>query len=114
LDPAPAPAAATAAVLQLALDIPEMDGFWHTDVRPERVPLRIAPHPKLPVPLMVDKFGTRVVVEKDAPLQFDAIRIAGDEAHVAYRYEPEGVIAEVELASTGGRWRVVSSDVAER
>lgn len=101
-------------VLQLAIDLPQLDGFWHVDVRPERVPLKIAPHSDLPASISLVKFGKPVVIEKDAPLHFETIRVGEDEARVGYRYDPEGVIVDVRLQHDGTRWRVVDADVAER
>ncbi len=116
--PATAPtkpvADAATEVLQLALDVKEMDGFWHVDVRPDRVPLKIAPHADLPASIALVKFGEPVVVEKDAPLRFETIQVNDAEARVHYRYDPEGVIVEVRLWSDGTRWRVVDTRVAER
>lgn len=112
--PAKPVADATTEVLQLALDVKEMDGFWHTDVRPDRVPLKVAPHTDLPSSIALVKFGEPVVIEKDAPLHFETITVSASEARVGYRYDPEGVIVEVRLQSDGTKWRVVDTSVAER
>jgi hypothetical protein len=100
-------------VLQLALDVKEMDGFWHTDVRPDRVPLKIAPHDALPESVALVKFGRPVVVEPGAKLRFETIEVGETEARIGYRYDVEGVIVDVKLAHDGTRWRVVDTNVAE-
>jgi hypothetical protein len=101
-------------ILQLAIDLPQMNGYWHIDVRPDRVPLKVAPHPDLPAPLGLVKFGEAVVVETDAPLRFERIVVAGDSARVGYRYEPEGLIVDVRLESDDAGWHVVDAQIAER
>jgi hypothetical protein len=104
---------ATTEVLQLALDVAEMDGFWHIDVRPDRVPLKIAPHAALPESVALVKFGRPVVVESGAPLRFETIVVDAADARVAYRYDPEGVSVDVRLQHDGTRWRVVNASAAE-
>ena len=108
-------------IWQLIIDLPDMDGFYHVDERPDRKPLRILRNDLTPSQLRLVKFGVPVElvspseIAKGVPfLEFTSIEISEDRAHVEFRYVVEGIKGTVTLEKIGLNWKVAAKSIVEQ
>lgn len=109
-------------ICQLALDLPQVQQYYHVDTNPERKPLRVLDSARLGQQPSLSKFGVPVVwvtaeeakKEKKAYVEFTKLEASGDEAVVSFRYRVEGISVAAHLRKTAGGWTVEKTDVSER
>jgi hypothetical protein len=105
-------------VCQATLDLPGLEQYFHP-TEPDRKPLIVVRNEALSGDVGLKKFGEPVkLVRKEdiggkPAFEFTSIEIDGAGAKVAFRYAVEGIRGHVELKREDGKWRVVSSDIAE-
>lgn len=105
-------------VLQLLLNAPQLAKYYHFDVRPERLPLRLANASGRDfgaVRLTAGGQPVSVVTGSDrAAIEITALALQGATANVTFSFRPEGVLGEASFKKAGGRWTPESIKVAER
>jgi hypothetical protein len=105
-------------ILQLIIDSKQLEKYYHTDVLPERVPLRIINNNLINTNIRLVKFGRDVIfIEQDNNepyLLFSAINIETDSAHVVFEYPPEGIKGLANLTKKNGNWEINKLTLHER
>jgi hypothetical protein len=105
-------------ILQVLLNAPQLTQYYHFDVRPERVPLRIVN--TTPVEIAGDGLtasGKKAELSRersDRAIEITDFRIAGDAADIAFTFRVEGVIGKGTFKRQQGTWKVDKLSVAER
>jgi hypothetical protein len=105
-------------IVQALLDAPQLAQYYHFDVRPDRVPLKIVNRTETALDatgLTAAGKPTALSGEDDArALVITAFTIAGDVADLAFRFAVEGVAGKAAFKKSGGRWTIEALSVAER
>ncbi len=106
-------------LLQLVLDLPELQQYYHVDSLPERSPLRLVCSDPACADASLEKFGAPVEVSPAAPegdqpyLEITRFDQQASSAEVEFRYPVEGVVGRVSLSKTGDTWSVTEARLAE-
>ncbi|MEZ4451336.1 MAG: hypothetical protein R3B09_17790 [Nannocystaceae bacterium] len=109
------------AVVQLILDHPGLDGYWHQDTLPDRAPLVVLANQHTRG-LTLTKFDEPVQIRSAKELAgrpyfvVHALKLRADGAEVRFEYAVEGVRASATLdrGGEGGGWQVTQLDLGER
>ena len=107
----------SSAMLGALLHDKRLEQYYHFDVLPERVPLRIANLTKGEVDVLGIIIGGKPV-ELASNKEADAIgltrlEVNGDKGKIAFSYKPEGIEGIAELHRKGSAWRVDSLKITE-
>jgi hypothetical protein len=107
-------------VLQLVIDLPKLQQYYHSDTLKSRRPLRIFLNDAVPKPLRLIKFGQPVEFLKESEsagkpgLVFDQVDVRSESAQIRGRYAVEGVAIGARLKKQDGRWTVLEAQIHER
>jgi hypothetical protein len=121
--PAPPPADATVqSIIQLVIDAPQLEPFYHADEAPNRKPLYLVEGRSVHAGLHLQKFGMAVRVLSRDELSFQGrpyfditqLIVQGDAAEVHFAYPVEGVTGQAWLRRSGASWTLESMNVAEK
>ncbi|WP_128561652.1 hypothetical protein [Methylobacterium crusticola] len=105
-------------IIQLLLNAPDLQQYYHFAERPERVPLRVVNLSGTEV----DGSGWTVAGEKAVlssgkdpkALEISALELSGDTAVVKFAFGAEGLLGEGRFSRRGGTWAVDKVEVGER
>ena len=122
VQPATLPAPERQQILQLLLNLPALQGFYHPEL-PERLPLKLQTNAFVTPGLRLRKFSQPVQLLTARQLQrrgirdyvqLGLLRQRGDTLDFRLYYRIEGVVAEGQLVRQPSGWRVVRGYVAEQ
>jgi hypothetical protein len=105
-------------ILQAVLDSERMSAYFHLDEFPERAPLRVLSGPWFEAGMSLTKFNQPVqftiAADAEGPLfEVLSLEVVGMNAHVRFRYAPEGIFGDATLAKRDTCWKVVSLTITE-
>ena len=94
-----------------------LEQYYHFDVLPERLPLRIVNLTKGEIDVLGINIGGKPV-ELASSKEADAIgltrlQVNGDKGSIAFSYKPEGIEGVAELRRKGSAWRIESLNITE-
>ena len=122
--PAPPPAdASVERIIQLVIDAPQLEPYYHADEAPNRTPLYLVEGRSVHTGLHLQKFGRPVQVLSRDELSFQGrpyfdvtqLIVQGDAAEVHFAYPVEGVTGQAWLRrSGGGDWTLDSMNLTEK
>ena len=105
-------------VLQVVLDDPRLSGYYHFDVRPGRLPLKVANRTPTAFDVSLLRVGgqaARPVEQVDREtMSIESLAITGNEAEVHLSFKAEGIAARATLLQQDGSWSIRHMSVAER
>ncbi len=106
-------------ILQALIDSNQLNRYFHADVLPDRIPLRMIKGPWYEEGIRLTKFGQPVqfiadVKVKEPYLDVMAMEFSEGRATLRFRYPPEGLAGNVTLEKDQQRWIVKSLDIRER
>jgi hypothetical protein len=113
----------TCDLIEAAINIDELQPFYHIDRFPNRVPLTINLDNHAVSCSSVEKFGEPVIildgesasrVEQDALVTIDLKEVTPNRADLALWYPAEGVLAHLRFEIIESRWVVTDSRLFER
>ncbi|RTQ47773.1 hypothetical protein EJV47_17790 [Hymenobacter gummosus] len=122
VEPTTLPLAERQQVLQLLLDLPQLQGFYHPELAARR-PVKLQTDAFVTAELRLSKFKQPVLLLTERQLQQQGIRdyLQLGQLHrrqdtLIFRlyYRVEGVVAEGRLVRQGSGWRVARYFVAEQ
>lgn len=107
---------------QLVLDLEAMNGYYHADKLPERIPLVVIQSQLVGPELKLSKFGQPVVFmdkpsaqkNKRAHMEFTYVDIQPVQATIQFVYPAEGIAGTVSFTKNGKDWRVEKYNIVER
>ena len=109
-------------VVQLALDLNEIQGFYHPEM-PGRMPIMILDNDIVPNTLRLEKFGVPVEFWDKSTLftlgmtfflQFEEVKLKSNSATLQYQLFGEGIYVNLKLKKENDRWIIVSKQVVEK
>jgi len=121
--PAPPPEDTTVErIIQLVIDAPRLEPFYHAEEAPNRKPLYLVEGRSVHSGLHLQKFGMAVRVLSRDELSFQGrpyfditqLIVQGDAAEVHFAYPVEGVTGQAWLRRSGASWTLESMNVAEK
>jgi hypothetical protein len=87
-----------------------LEKYYHTDVFPERIPLRIVKNDLINSDIKLKKFDENVIfIEKNDTepyLSFPVVNIETNSAYVEFEYPPEGIRGNANLINKNGNWEI--------
>jgi len=106
-------------ILQTVIDAEQLSSYYHADVLPDRIPLRLIKNAWVDEDLQLIQFGRPVVIlpgtDTSAPyLNISRVRINGDSATVSFEYPPEGLVGTATLSRQQDVWVLDAMVVHER
>lgn len=107
-------------MLQVLIDVPELQQYYHADVRPERIPLRLVCADPVCKDAAPTKFGEPVVISDRISdpalphLEITGVERSQDRSVIAFRYAVEGVAGRVELHRGATGWSVGTATIVEQ
>ncbi len=107
---------------QLVLDLDAMNGYFHADKLPERIPLVVIQNQLVGPDLKLSKFGQPVVFmdktnaqkNKRAHIELTHADIQPAQATIQFVYPAEGIAGTVSFTKSGKDWRVEKYNIVER
>jgi len=108
-------------ILQLTVDLPKLQQFFHVEEIPNRSPLRVAISDINTNCVSLTKFGKKVILfDKNAInkpifpfLEILEINITANLATMSIEYSPEGVKGTAKLKKNDGKWELYKSHIVE-
>lgn len=106
-------------IIQVVLDLPELQQYFHIDVLPDRSPLHLVCVESICQDVQFEKFGVPVVKIPSDPdssqpyLKITHIQQDESSARVLFTYPPEGIAGEVALERDGDNWNVIEAELIE-
>ncbi len=96
-------------LLQRLVDNKQLDGYWHVDVFPERIPLRIVlPKKHLNKTLKLSKFSHDVILIENSDEQqnfiIEEVNFDKKDAYIKFSYPPEGIKGKVQYIKESNAW----------
>jgi len=105
-------------ILQLLLNAPQLSQFYHFDLRPQRVPLKIVNTTSLDIDgTDLTAAGQKAVLSRehsDTAIEITDFKIVDDAADIAFAFRAEGVVGKGTFKRTQGTWRLDKLNAAER
>ena len=105
-------------IVQLLLDAPALQAYYHFKERPERVPLPIVNASGVDVGTAgwtaAGKPAVQAQTRTDKSLVIESLSFAGDTAVVTFSFPVEGVIGEGRFRRQAGAWTTDAVRAAER
>ncbi len=107
------------AILQQVIDAKQLSGYFHADVLPERVPLRLLRNDWIHEDLKLSKFGEPVEIIPNSETHqaymiiTDLVR-GEDSATLAFEYPPEGLTGTAKLSRQNDAWVLDSMTLHEK
>ena len=110
-------------VIQLSIDLPELQPYYHVNEAEGRKPLMILNDGIVQDFLSLTKFGERVQfrLEEDlffnkikGFLDFDIFSINPEKAHVIFHYSIEGIEVDLMFANRNNEWYVTKKEIVEQ
>ncbi len=113
------PANDTQTMLTLLLDSPQLNAYFHVDVLPARIPLRIVKGDWYRPDINLMKFGQPVQFVEPAKSQVTCFvirkfTIKATTATIQFRYPPEGIGGEAVFAKNQQGWQLKSIAIHEQ
>lgn len=108
-------------ILQLTIDLPKLQQFFHVEEIPNRSPLRIAISDINTNCVSLTKFGKKVIFfNKNTTnnplfpfLEISEMNITANLATISIEYSPEGVKGTAKLKKNDGKWELYKSHIVE-
>ena len=108
-------------IVQLTIDLPALQKFYHVADAAGRKPLLILKNEFVTAELSLTKFDEPVgfvtcdeLKTTGKPyLEFTALNIAGDKASAVFRYRVEGIEGRLSFDKEAGAWRVAKQELVE-
>ncbi len=108
-------------ILQLTIDLPELQQYFHVEKIPGRSPLRIAINDSNASCDSLMKFGEKVILfDKNVThsplfpiLEISEINITVNLTTINFKYSPEGVKANAQFKKNEGKWALYNADIVE-
>jgi hypothetical protein len=106
-------------ILQQVVNAKQLSEYYHADVLPERIPLRLLENEWIDKEIALTALGRRVEIlsksDADVPyLEISNVEISGESARVSFRYPPEGLVGIAELSRSDEHWVLDSMTLHER
>lgn len=111
----------TVKIVQLVIDLPELQSYYHDDTVTSRKPLIILKNEILAREISLSKFGEPVkfadcdeLKETKKPyLEFTTLEVKENEATVVFRYRVEGVEGRLTLNKQSNNWQIEKQQLVE-
>lgn len=108
-------------IIQLVIDLPALERYYHVDTVADRKPLFILKNEVLAETISLSKFGETVnfascdeIKEVNKPyLEFATLEVKEDTATVVFRYRVEGIEGRLLLSKQSGEWMVQKQELVE-
>ncbi len=108
-------------ILQLTIDLPKLQQFFHVEEIQNRSPLRVAINDSNANCASLTKFGKKVILfDKNATsnslfpfLEISEMNITANLATISIKYSPEGVKGTAKLKKNNGKWELYKSHIVE-
>lgn len=105
--------------IQLVIDLPEIQEYFHADTSPERIPLLlVCDHPVCATDPL-SKFGFDVEIAAKPPeserpfFEITAVEQLESSLIIRFNYLVEGLVGSVELINVDNEWRVSKQRISE-
>lgn len=107
-------------IIQKAIDLPELQQYYHVSELPNRSPLIIYLNNNLYYNFELFKFGKRVEIIKDIDaikqkphIKFNVINVTETIADLDFTYKVEGINVSMKLEKNNTNWIVINSKITE-
>ncbi len=108
-------------ILQLTIDLPKLQQFFHVEEIQNRSPLRVAINDSNASCASLTKFGKKVIFfDKNTTsnplfpfLEISEMNIIANLATISIKYSPEGVKGTAKLKKNDGKWELYKSHIVE-
>lgn len=105
-------------IVQLLLDAPVLQAYYHFTERPERLPLAVVNASGIDTGAQgwtaAGKPAVLAKARTDKSLIIESLSITGDKAVVKFSFPVEGVLGEGRFSRQGGGWTTDRVQAAER
>ena len=111
-------------IIELALNLPELQQYFHIDTNPERLPLKLKEFGEINSTNLsgVKKFGTEILILKKEELKqkniTDYLNVGdwtyvGNTLRLQLEYQIEGITANFMFERIDSKWKIKSTDLWE-
>jgi len=108
-------------LVQMSIDLPDLQKYYHIDEDPLRSPLTIIKNSEITSKLKLQKFGSQVnIIDKEdlkkvnmSYLEFEKIIIETDIANLNFNYPIEGIKVEVKCTKINNDWTIQEAKIVE-
>jgi len=105
-------------ILQLTLNLPMLQQYYHVDKKPQRKPLRLVFSDRTLSCQSVIKFGSPVIIRatfnnKYTYLQINKINFHSNNSEVEFEYKDEGIKGKALFQITKRKWKFISGKIVE-
>jgi len=111
-------------IIQLSINLPELQQYFHIELHPERLPIKIKEFGKINATNLsgIEKFGTEILILKNEEINqkeiSDYLNIAdwtlvGNHLRLQLNYLIEGITVNYMFERTDSKWKIKSTELWE-
>ncbi len=112
----------TVSLLKKCLDLEELQEYFHSRIKPERIPLIIEKNINIPENINLEKFKKKVLIltkqyillyEIKTAITFEVFYIKGKKANIKFHYPIEGIKVDIKFKNINNKWFIKKKKVTE-